>query len=252
MSRPLAGIRVVVTRPSGHAADRLAAAFEQRGARVERLPLLEIVSPPDPRPLARAASELPLYDWLAFTSAHGVRALLDACGGALPARLRLAAVGIATAEALREAGYAAHVVATTSRAEGLAEALVPRVGHGRVLLPLATDARPLLEHRLCDAGADVTAVPAYAKRLPAEAPREAHRLFASNPLGWVTFTSPSTCHHFIEAVGTLWPARREELLAASIGPVTSAALRKAGVEPACEAGEPHPEALAEAVVAQTI
>lgn len=249
MNRPLDGIRVVVTRPAGAGADRFVDAFEGAGARVERLPVLEVVPPPDVRPLTRAAAELPLYDWLAFTSAHGVWALLDACGGALPGRLRLASVGTPTADALRDAGHEPHLVAKTPRAEGLAEALAPRVGRGRVLLPLATDARPLLADRLRDAGADVTVVPAYAKRLPAEAPAAARRLFSTEPMGWVTFTSPSTFHRFTEALGPLWPARRDELLAASIGPVTSAALREAGVEPACEAAEPHPEPMVEAVIA---
>lgn len=247
MSRPLAGIRVVVTRPSGPGADRFVDAFERAGARVERLPVLEVVPPPDPRPLARSAAELPLYDWLAFTSAHGVWALLDACGGALPGRLEIAVVGAATANALHAAGHAPHLVAKTPRAEGLAEELAPRVGRGRVLLPLATDARSLLANRLRDAGADVTVVAAYAKSLPAEAPSQARRLFDHESLGWVTFTSPSTVRRFTEALGALWPDRRDELLAASVGPVTSAALREAGIEPACEAAEPHPEALVEAV-----
>lgn len=248
MNRPLEGIRVVVTRPAGAGADRFVDAFEGAGARVERLPVLEVVPPPDIRPLARAAAELPLYDWLAFTSAHGARALLDACDGALPGRLRLAAVGTATADALRDAGHQPHLVAETPRAEGLAEELAPRVGRGRVLLPLATDARPLLADRLRQAGADVMVVPAYAKRLPAEALATARRLFSTEPLGWVTFTSPSTFHRFTEALGRLWPTRRDELLAASIGPVTSDALRQGGVTPACEAAEPNAEALVEAVV----
>lgn len=248
MNRPLDGIRVVVTRPAGAGADRFVDAFEGAGARVERLPVLWVVPPPDVRPLARAAAELPLYDWLAFTSAHGVRALLDACGGALPARLRLAAVGTATADALRDAGHEPQLVAEIPRAEGLAEELAPRVGRGRVLLPLATDAQPLLADRLRQTGADVTVVPAYAKRLPAEAPAAARQLFSTEPLGWVTFTSPNTFHRFTEALGPLWPARRDELQAASIGPVTSAALRETNIEPACEAAEPHPQALVEAVI----
>ncbi len=101
---PLAGVRVVVTR-AGRQAGELAAALAAAGAAVEPLPLLEVVPPADPSPLARAVSELPLYDWVVFTSTNAVHALLPQTPPAgLPARLRLAAVGAATAAALRGLG----------------------------------------------------------------------------------------------------------------------------------------------------
>ncbi len=96
-----AGLRVVVTRAE-HQSEGLAAAFELAGAQVERLPLLEIVPPADPRPLERAASELALYEWIVFTSSNAVEAFLPRTGGALPSRLKVAVVGPATAEALRD------------------------------------------------------------------------------------------------------------------------------------------------------
>jgi uroporphyrinogen-III synthase len=91
------------------------------------------------------------------------------------------------------------------------------------------------------------AVVAYDKRLPPEAPRRAAELFATPPLGWVTFTSPRIVRHFAELFGTDWERRRGELRAASIGPVTSAELRRLGVEPAAEARQPSDEELVAAV-----
>src|SRR5262245_56794702 len=102
-SLPLAGQRVVITR-AAHQGEELAAAFLHAGATVELLPLLEVVPPPDPRPLERAASELALYDWLILTSTNAVDAFLPLTGGALPPRLKVAAVGAATAAALAEYG----------------------------------------------------------------------------------------------------------------------------------------------------
>src|SRR5437764_14451239 len=96
---PLAGRRVVVTR-AAHQGEGLLRAFAAAGAVVESLPLLEVVPPADPRPLERAAAELALYDWLIFTSTNTVEAFLPLTGGALPARLKVAAVGAATAAAL--------------------------------------------------------------------------------------------------------------------------------------------------------
>ena len=78
-------------------------------------------------------------------------------------------------------------------------------------------------------------------------PRRAAELFATPPLGWVTFTSPRIVRHFAELFGTDWERRRGELRAASIGPVTSAELRRLGVEPAAEARRPSDEEMVAAV-----
>lgn len=241
-------IRVVITRAE-HQSETLQAAFEAAGFEVHLLPLLEVVPPLDPRPLERAASELALYDWVVFTSTNAVEAFLPLAGGALPTRLRVAAVGPATADALRSWEVEPHLTASKSDAEGLLAELGPRVDRRRrVLLPQASDARPTLYEGLTRAGADPVAVVAYDKRMPADAPRRAEELFFTSPIGWVTFTSPRIVRGFVELFGQDWERRRPELRAASIGPVTGAELRRLGVEPAAEAARPGDRELVEAVV----
>ncbi len=247
MTSPLGGRRVVVTRAEGQSSG-LARHLAEAGAEVALLPLIEVVPSADPRPLERAASELPLYDWMVFTSANGARALIDAAEGSLPRGLSVAVVGRATAEALREAGIEPALVANQGHAEALLADLAPRVAHRRVLLPQADDARPLLARGLEAAGADLTVVTAYAKRLPPDAPTRAAELFSSSPLGWVTFTSGGIARRFVDLLGPAWPERRGELLAASIGPVTSADLRALGIEPTTQAAEPTDAALVEGIV----
>lgn len=245
--RALANLRVVVTRAE-HQSGGLAEAFTAAGAEVELLPLLEVVPPADPRPLERAASELALFDWLVFTSANAVEAFLPLTGGGLPGRLRVAAVGPATAAALRAWEIEPRLVAAQSDAEGLLADLAPHVDRGRrILLPQAADARPALAEGLARLGAEAVAVTAYDKALPVDAPRRAAELFATAPLGWVTFTSPRIVRHFAELFGGDWERRRPELRAASIGPVTTAELRRRGVEPAAEAARPGDEGMVEAV-----
>jgi uroporphyrinogen-III synthase len=240
-------LRVVVTRAE-HQSEELAAAFAAAGFQVELLPLLEVVPPADPRPLERAASELALYDWVVFTSTNAVEAFLPLTGGGLPARLRIAAVGPATAEALRAWEVEPHLTASKSDAEGLLADLGPLVSRRqRVLLPQAADARPALVEGLTRAGADPVAVMAYDKRLPADAPRRVAELFSTQPVGWVTFTSPRIVLHFVELFGVDWERRQSELRAASIGPVTSAELRRRGIEPAAEAARPGDRELVDAV-----
>ncbi len=240
--------RIVVTRAE-HQSEGLTAAFEAAGFHVETLPLLEIVLPLDPRPLERAASELALYDWVVFTSSNAVEAFLPLTGGGLPPRLQIAAVGEATAAALLAWEVEPALIASRSDAEGLVAELGPRVSRRqRVLLPQASDARPTLLDGLMDAGAEAVPVTAYDKRLPADAPRRAAELFGGSPLGWVTFTSPRIVRHFAELFGEDWERRRPELRAASIGSVTSAELRRRGVEPAAEAIRPSDAELVAAVL----
>jgi uroporphyrinogen-III synthase len=88
---------------------------------------------------------------------------------------------------------------------------------------------------------------AYDKQLPPEAANKAAQLFATSPLGWVTFTSPRIVRHFAELLGDGWERRRAELQAVSIGPVTSAELRRWHVEPAAEALRPTDEEMVAAV-----
>jgi uroporphyrinogen-III synthase len=247
---PLTGLRVVVTR-AAHQGEGLARAFEQAGATVELLPLLEVVPPADPRVLERAASELALYDWLVFTSANAVDAFLPLAGGALPARLRVAAVGTATAAALATYEIEPHWMGGSDAGELLAS-LAPHVTRRRrVLLPQAADARPTLFEGLNQAGAEAVAVVAYDKRLPPGAPARAAELFTDSPLGWVTFTSPRIVRHFALLFGKDWERRRAELRAVSIGRVTSAALVDYGVEPTAVAVRPGDAEMVAAVVRYT-
>ena len=250
-SGPLAGVRVVVTRGTRQAGG-LAAALAAAGAAVEPLPLLEVVPPAEPAPLARAAAELPLYDWVVLTSTNAVHALLPRAPAALPPRLRTAAVGAATAAALRGLGVEPTLVAWAGNesAGGLLAVLLPHLDCGqRVLLPQAADALPTLRDGLRAAGIAAVAVAAYDKRLPAAARRRAAELFAGQPIGWVTFTSPSIVRNFAALFGDDWTLRHAELRAASIGPVTSAELRRQGVKPAAEAARPADAELAAAVAA---
>lgn len=273
VGRPLAGLRVVVTRPV-HQAGGLVSAFADAGARVAELPLLAVVPPADPDALARAAEQLSepgRFDWVVFSSANAVDALFAHLADALPPNLRTAAVGPATADALRRRGVEPEHEARQRDAAGLAAELAPLLAQdrggsplaaagpgaadaaapARVLLPQAADARPALARDLAAAGADVVAVVAYDKRLPAGAAERALAIFGDDPsrsLGWVTFTSPRIVAHFVELLGAAWEARRATLKAASIGPVTSRALARHGVAPAAEAAAAGDRELVAAVV----
>jgi uroporphyrinogen-III synthase len=251
MTGPLVGVRVVVTRPRGQE-EGLVRGFREAGARVEWVGLMEVVGGNEVE-LRRVAGAIDGFAWIAFTSANAVGPLLELLPQGLPAGVEVAVVGEATARAVRARGVEPSLVARERSGQGLAREMAGR-GDLRgvpVLLPRAGDARRELAQGLRAAGAEVAAVVAYEKRLPAAAAGRVRELFPpGEPLGWVTFTSPRSARTLAELVDRQaggWESRRSTLRAASIGPTTSAALRRLGVEPAAEAATPADEALVRAV-----
>ena len=147
------------------------------------------------------------YDWVIFTSANGVRAFMDrlfhmgldvrALG-----RARLAVIGPATAQALRDYSLVADVVPDTFQAEGLLEVLEPRLlGGTRLLLARAEQARDVLPEGLARLGAKLDVVPVYRALPPASVPPEAAEALAEGRVDILTFTSSSTVHNFAGLVG---------------------------------------------------
>ncbi|MEM8963332.1 MAG: uroporphyrinogen-III synthase [Acidobacteriota bacterium] len=251
MSR-LGAIRVVVTR--AHSQNQLlVTVLAAAGADVITLPLLEVVPPAQTDTFEQATANVSDYDLIALTSSNSVAALHTA--GVDPKQAPpVVTVGPATTKAARQAGFEIAIEATRADAEGLLTTLDEHVDPGtsaRVLLPQAADARPTLAAGLRIRGHIVTVVEAYDKRLPETARDDAHRLFGDRPFGWVTFTSPRIVRHFVDLWDD-WQTRRSGLAAVSIGPVTSRALRAAGVTTLAEATQPTPAAMVEAIEALVV
>jgi uroporphyrinogen-III synthase len=104
----------------------------------------------------------------------------------------------------------------------------------RVLIPRSALASDVIPEALRKRGAEVTVVEAYRNILPAETLARAPSIFATRP-DWVVFASSSAVDN-IHAVAGRETLARSKL--ASIGPVTTATIRKHGLEVAVEA-DPH-------------
>ena len=240
---PLAGRRVLVTRAT-HQAGKLSEGVRALGAEPVEVPVLEIQPPDNFDALDRALHYLSRYDWLIFTSANTVRALAEraaALGIALtqPAGLKVAAVGEATADAARKAGFVVASVPESyvaeSLVEGLLQSLRNKTSSQRILLARAATARDVIPDALRSAGAEVDVVDAYRNVLPEAAPELLRQALAAG-LDAATFTSSSSATHLADAAraaGIAWPFAG--LPAVSIGPITSQTLRDLGWEPAAEA-----------------
>ncbi|MDP7690427.1 MAG: uroporphyrinogen-III C-methyltransferase [Vicinamibacterales bacterium] len=230
-TRPLFGMRIVVTRARAQAAE-LVTRLAQLGADPIEAPTIQIVPPEDPAPLDDACAQIASFDWVVFTSAnavsHFMHHLLAGPGDVRDLKgVQLCAVGPVTAEALARYGITIDLVPDEYRAEAVIRALgVDRDLTGRrVLLPRADLARDLLPEKLRQAGADVTAVIAYQTApvdLEAVGGPDIYRMLLEQRVDLVTFTSGSSVRNFVTALGTDQAAdllKRVDV--ACIGPVTA-------------------------------
>lgn len=255
LGAPLAGRSVVVTRAAAQAAD-LVAPLESLGARVLACPVIETLDPLDWNPADSAIDELESYDWLVLTSTNGVERFLarvrERRGSlAVLGSVSVAAVGTATAERLRAADIEPDLVPDEFHAESLVESFI-EMGAGpgwRILLARAAKGRDVIPEQLGERGVEVDVVPVY-RTEQVEADRDVLDLLRIGSVDAVTFTSPSTARHFAAAVerAGMDPSRALSLVTvASIGPVTTEALRRLGVEPDVEPVESTIPALATAL-----
>jgi uroporphyrinogen III methyltransferase/synthase len=235
-ARPLADRVIVVTR-AREQARALAALLEEAGGRVLAVPTIAIEPPASWAPLDRALEHLRDYAWVVFTSVNGVAMVMERLeahgrGPDALARARLAAIGPATAEALRARGCRVDLVPSEYVAEALVDGLRDRLRPGdRVLLPRAAEARDVLVRELGRLGARVDEVAAYRTRPATEAAAGLREALAARRVDAVTFTSSSTVRNFAalfrpgELAGLL-----TGVVVAVIGPITRATAQGLGIE----------------------
>ncbi len=255
---PLVGRRIVVTR-ADESASGLVAHLGALGAYPIACPTIAIVPPASWTSLDAALERLADFDWLVFTSANAVRAFGDRLGvavtsRALPATLRIAAVGRATADAVGRLLRAPDLVPQDARAAGLVVALGATVGR-RYLLPQSAIARPELAEGLRAAGATVDVATAY-RTVPVApaALQEVARLLHAGRLDAVTLTSPSTVAGFLGGLAGVGFA--PDLLArlpsrpafCCIGTTTATAIRARGLPVDAIADESTDEGLVAALL----
>jgi uroporphyrinogen III methyltransferase / synthase len=246
--RPLQGVTVAVTRARAQSS-RLSARLRALGADVVSAPVIRTAPLPGPVP------ELEAYDLICFTSPNGVEALFERLDGAgldtraFPSRGRakVAAIGPATAAALRRRGISVDIMPARAVGEALAETLANEEVE-RALVVRARDARDLVPDALRALGAEVDVVPVYETLVET---LDDEQLAAVAAADFITFTSASTARNFLASVGgaAAWLAgssARPRVV--SIGPVTSDELRTHGMAPDLEAAEHDLDGLIAAIV----
>lgn len=245
------GPAVVVTRaepPDGP----LSSELRSLGLRVLLWPAVSVTLA-DTGPLDAAVEHLEEFDWIVFASRHAVAAVTERHAAA-PNTVRVAAVGQATAQVLRQRGWKVDLLPSESNAAGLVAAFAAeeasaagKVCRGaKILYPASSRALPTLAAGLTQLGAEVVQVEAYRTESDGALDVEGCRAsIARAEIGAVTFASPSAVEELEHALGK---PDFERLLAAApavaIGPTTARALSERGLSPVlAEAASLHGLAL---------
>jgi len=250
-TKPLFGRRVLVTR-SRQQASALSERLRELGAEPVEYPAIEIAPPKDIAPLDEAIARLSAYDWLIFTSANAVRALVDRMsekGTDIQAlgRPKIAAIGPATAQTLAGYGlrvdYVPEVYTSAEIAAGIGD-----VARKRILLPRAERATKQLAQALRGKRAVVDEVVAY-RTLAVGTSDELKALLEDGQIDIVTFTSSSTVRNLAASLQGQTPGNAlSRCLVACIGPVTARTTERLGIRVDVVAREHTIAGLAEAIV----
>ncbi|MEV4705889.1 uroporphyrinogen-III synthase [Actinoplanes sp. NPDC049316] len=246
----LAGYTIGVT--SDRRRDELAGLLEHRGARVVIAPALRIVPIADDAEL-RAATRRCLEtppDIVLVNTGIGMRGWLEAAEGwglaealrSVLSRAYLVARGPKARAAIRSAGLQDHWSPEGEGYEEVVDHLTARGVAGLIVaMQLHGESQPEYTETLEAAGARVIEVPVYRWAPPID-PAPLHRLVdlvTGRLVDAVTFTSAPAVAALLSAAGpaaeSLLEALRADVLAACVGPVTAAPLRRHDVPVAAPA-----------------
>ena len=255
--RPLAGMRILITRPRERS-ERLASRLRAEGAEVLELPAVRIIpvsqESGEGRRLQKEMDRLSSYGWLVFTSPAGVRIFLEKMAEGHRdirslAGIRIAVIGSGTAEGLKKSGlypdYMPERFYSNELGEGLGNMVMP--GEKVLILRARRGSKELTEaltrHGVCWKEAilydtEYTPSSVFSERVC--------QLAEDGQLSAVTFTSASTVEGFVRWFGESSDAPRFHFIAVCIGSRTEEKARKAGMRTVL-AKEASEEALYESI-----
>jgi uroporphyrinogen-III synthase len=255
VSPPLSGRRVVVTR-TREQASALTARLQTLGAEVLELPVLRISKEISKEALADVMLEFGTYDWLVFTSGNGAHFFFEeffrifddirSLGG-----IRIACVGEGTAKLVASFHLKVECQPATATAEALASELIATgsLDHAKVLVVTGNLNRDTLVKKLEEARAIVDCLQVYKTEKTDLSGSAAAADFRTKGADAVLFASSSSAQSFLDqgAVLELEPGAVKPL-AGSIGPQTSATMKKCRIKVDFEAATPGIDELVDALV----
>lgn len=231
--KPLAGKKIMVTRPRGRSAG-ISAMLRDRGAEVLELPVISLQPAKAQIPWEDIAAGRDAFEWLVFTSPSGVEIFLEGCRErrldlrAL-AGVRLAVIGPGTAGELEKAGLYPDLMPEIYDSIHLGEALGQAAESGeRILLLRAREGSRHLTEELAKAGhVQVRDIPLYDTVLETIPWVDCRKEWEDHLTDYVIFTSASTVRGFVHNGGTM---DYSCVRALCIGPQTAQKAKEYGMQ----------------------
>ncbi len=253
--KPLNGRRIVLTR-TREQSSVLAARITGLGATVIELPVLRISKAIPKETLADVMLELGTYDWIVFTSGSGVHFFFEeffrlfddirTLGG-----MRIACVGDGTGRGIEELHLKIECRPAKQTAEALADEMIATgsLDNAKVLVITGNLNRDTLVTRLEAARAIVDQLPVYqTEKVDTTALPEAAD-YREKGADAVLFASSSSAQFFSEqAPGLALAAGARRPLFGSMGPQTSATMRKCAMSVDFEANPPGFDTFIDALI----
>jgi len=201
MSGPLAGRRIVVTRPR-HQSATLAGLIGEAGGAAILFPAIEIADPVDAGPARAVLARLESFDWAIFISANSAQRGLALLGRPWPGEVRAAAVGAGTRRLLNAYGVR-DVIAPKGRSDSealLAMAAFDAVRGRRVAIIRGEGGREVLRDALLARGAIVEYAPCYRRIRPQADPGPLLSAWARGEVHAVTVNSAEALSNLLAMV----------------------------------------------------
>jgi len=232
-NRPLFGKRILVTR-SRSQAGVLSRMLSERGAETVELPVIEARELTETEELDGAVSNLRKYQWVLFTSVNGVDAFWQrmrtmGLDSRRFAKLKIGAIGPATAERLNDFGLYPDFISQEFTSESMLKGLAEMgIAGCRILLPRSDIAPRDLIEGLKKRGVHPFEVAAYRTVKPDGVDLKGKRQLIEGEIDIVTFTSSSTVTNPVAMLDGGVDAINKAKVAC-IGPATASAAAKAGI-----------------------
>ncbi len=229
---PLAGYRVLVTRPKAHQSVT-AQKLREKGAEVLEIPSIATVPVKEGKEFREALKHLSEYSWIVFTSPTGVELFFEklfankqdirALG-----TVKVASVGEGTSKKLRERGIFPDLVPSIYDGEHLGMELAECIQKGdRIFLPRAERGNQKLTALLREKGAEVDDIATYTTVYESSRLIDEKAEFEKGAIHCAVFTSASTVRGFVAGTEGL---DYRLVKAACIGKQTKAAADEYGMQ----------------------
>ena len=231
MTSPGAQIKPVVVTRAESDNGPLSSHLRELGLQVLLWPAVS-VAVAETGPLEAALRSLDQFDWIVFASRHAVAAVTERVASA-PANLRVAAVGQATAQVLRQRGWPIDLLPEEANAAALVSDFATRPLSGlKILFPASSRALPTIAAGLTQLGANVVQVQAYRTEPAALDVPACRAQIERGGIGAVTFASPSAVIELERSLGKPHFDRLlQEAKVVAIGPTTARELLERGRAP---------------------